>query len=125
MHPSSSGKRQPADLYLKFFGRTVLKSPLRPNARTPLADIPASDVDGLRRFAQEAKQTAVYLASFIPNQKLLQDIRPWLGDLYHWAEVLEAALNKDKARVDELMKHASTEAETIGRDVRELLPKLF
>ncbi|NLM39534.1 MAG: hypothetical protein GX205_05710 [Firmicutes bacterium] len=116
---------QPADLYLKFVGRTVLKSPLRPNARTPLAEISASDVEGLRRFAQQAKQAAVYLASFIPNQKLLHDLRPWLGDLYHWAEVLEAALNKDKARVEELVKHASTEAETIGRDVKELLPELL
>lgn len=116
---------QPADLYLKFFGLTSLKSPLRPDARTPLAEIPATDTEGLRKFAKDAKQAATYLASFIPNQKLLQDIRPWLGDLYYWAEILEVALTKDSARVKELVAHASTEAETIGRDVRELLPQLL
>lgn len=124
-HALKQAVGQTAGRFLKFLGEICLLSPLRPNAATPLHEIDATDGEKLRAFIEEARLCAQYLASYAPNRNLIREIRPWLADLHYWTLILEAAMSGESAKVAELVNDAPDDVETIGRDVRALLPNLM
>lgn len=108
----------PASLHLQRLAETCRQSPLDPSPASPLADTPHAE---LGDYGRSLKESAQFLAQFSPNQRFIEDVRPWLQDLYVWGDILVLWTEGRGQEAAALMSRTNADVQTIGPYVEERL----